>query len=230
MKRTLTAALLLLVLLIPNIYSQELTITHTDYKPNYRQWQSAYMIDRIDYTDNRIIFHFRFVGSFKMGIATFYGPKGEFPWYLENAESPNDPIYELLEIRNIRQNQLLKAERLVGLKELAFNYTTGDVFTCEIHFARPHKHFKLAHLIEGIGQRNETNHFNAFDIRLKPADDPQLGKEVDMINTINAFVRKHKGNPANYLNPAQAREPSRQRSDDPKKQPKMDEGVAGMKD
>jgi hypothetical protein len=54
-------------------------------------------------------------------------------------------------------------------------------------------------LIEGKGQSHKINHFNAFNIQLKPSSDPTLGSQLDMIQAFNAFMLKNKGRSDNYL-------------------------------
>lgn len=173
-----------------SLQSQE--VLYTDYNPSYTKWKPYYILDKIEYTEERTIFHFRYIGPYSSGTATFFGIHGEFPWYLENTEDASKKV-RLKEIKNIRQNEELKVSSLIEETEVVFTQVLHDVFTCEIHFPRLKNDVKKVHLIEGIGRKEYENHFNCFDVKLKTFDDPTLGTEDDLEKRIEEFITTNTG-------------------------------------
>lgn len=181
----------LLILLGISSYAQD--VLYTDYNPSYTKWQPNYILDKIEYTDERTIFHFRFMGKYAYGgSASFHGTDGEFPWYVENVEDASQKT-RLKEIKNIRQNEELKVRSLTNEPVITFYYEQYDVFTCEVHFPRMKKNVKKVHLVEGIGKKDDENHFNCFNIKLKTFDDPTLGTEDDLEERIEEFIAVNTG-------------------------------------
>jgi len=162
-------------------------VIYTDYLPRYEQWQENYMLDKIEYTDDRTIFYFRFVGLYKYGgSATFYGINGEFAWYLENVKNGLQK-YKLKEVKNIAVNGTVKVKSLTYKDKVTFPYEQYDVFSCEVHFERLPNTITQVHLVEGYGKKNDENHFNCFNIKVKPFDDPDLGDPEDLARNIDEF-------------------------------------------
>jgi hypothetical protein len=70
------------------------------------------MIDQIDYTDQHVAIHFRYIGRHEKGRATFYGPQSKDGdrWYLVNQKDFRE-IYPLQGVSEVRKNgKLLKQE------------------------------------------------------------------------------------------------------------------------
>jgi hypothetical protein len=170
-------------------------VIYSDHKPNYTKWQNVYIIDKIQYTKDKTIFHFRFVHEYDplSGVTTeavFYPKGGEYAWYLKDVENGN--TYELLEVRNVYRNEELikKSVNTAELRSLALD-KQNTIFTCEVHFPRLPKNVKSFDLIEGRGKEKATNHFNCFAVEHKLANSKDLGSLEDSNNTIKLFNEKY---------------------------------------
>ncbi|MCC5943772.1 MAG: hypothetical protein JJT94_02470 [Bernardetiaceae bacterium] len=159
---------------------------YTDYRPDYRKWKDNYILDKIEYTDSRTIFFFRFVAEYLSGTASFYGPGAEFAWLLKNKDNPSQ-VFDLIEIKNIRKNGNMLKPTLNSNTSETYSSTRGDVFTCEVHFATLPAIVTHADLIEGRGKERDENHFNCFNIRLKTFESDDLGTVGDMRQIIEQF-------------------------------------------
>ena len=175
------------------IHTLSAQATFTDNKPEYRQWQDSYILDKIEYTKDRTIFYFRFVSLADPNSpittdAVFYPRGGAHPWYLKAKNS--NKTFELLEIRNVKRNNELVASKVVGeLRSTAFKYK-NTVFSCEIHFPRLPNDIEFADLIEGRGQERNRNHFNCFNIKLKTEKSKDLGTKEDSEKTVQKFNKQ----------------------------------------
>lgn len=160
-----------------------------DYKPVYKKWQNNYILDKIDYTKDRTIFHFRYVSHYEQGSATFYGPGEDLAWFLKNDTNPSE-VFKLIEIKNIARNGKVEIPVLNTKKPVELITRNNDVFTCEVHFKRLPNHVKVADFIEGIGAELKTNHFNCLDVQMKTFDSKELGSQQDMITNITDFQKQ----------------------------------------
>lgn len=160
-----------------------------DYKPVYKKWQNNYILDKIDYTKDRTIFHFRYVSHHEAGTATFYGPGEQLAWFLKNDAKPSE-IFKMIEIKNIAINDTVKRAVLNTKQVVALETRSGNVVTCEVHFNRIPNHVKVADFIEGIGAELKTNHFNCLDVQMKTFDSKDLGSQQDMITNITDFQKQ----------------------------------------
>lgn len=165
--------------------------TYSDFKPQYRKWQDSYILDKIEYTKDRTIFHFRFVcKSGKYTNAIFYPPGGEHPWYLKGRNVKKN--FDIKEIRNVRRDgKLMKSK----VRNSAYSIAALDgqgytVFSCEVHFDRLPNDLTTADLIEGKGQEYNKNHFNCFNVKLKTWKD-DLGKKSDSDKKVSDFEKKY---------------------------------------
>ncbi|WP_338792479.1 hypothetical protein [Bernardetia sp. MNP-M8] len=163
-----------------------------DYKPVYKKWQNNYILDKIDYTKDRTIFHFRYVSHYEQGTATYYGPGEDLAWFLKNDENPSE-VFELIEIKNIAVHDIIKRPILNTKEAVVFETEEGAVFTCEVHFERLPKDVKVVDFIEGIGAEEKTNHFNCLDVEVKTIDNENLGSLDDMIDNILDFEQQIDG-------------------------------------
>ena len=160
-----------------------------DYKPVYKKWQNNYILDKIEYTKDRTIFHFRYVSHHKVGSATFYGPGEQLAWFLKNDAKPSE-VFQMIEIKNIAINSVVQRPILNTKQAIALDTRSGNVVTCEVHFNRIPNHVKVADFIEGIGAELKTNHFNCLDVQMKTFDSKELGSQQDMITTITDFQKQ----------------------------------------
>jgi outer membrane protein OmpA-like peptidoglycan-associated protein len=162
---------------------------HTDHKPQYRPWQDDYILDKIEYTADRTIFYFRFVckpGKFVSAI--FYPPGGKHPWYLRGKNVPKN--FDLKEIRNVRRNGVLMAQRVSSELTIPAIDNAHTIFSCEVHFERLPNDVTLVDLIEGRGQEYNRNHFNCFDVKIKTFNDKDLGSENDSQSQVRKFEER----------------------------------------
>ncbi|PIY11590.1 MAG: hypothetical protein COZ18_03580 [Flexibacter sp. CG_4_10_14_3_um_filter_32_15] len=160
-----------------------------DYKPVYKKWQNNYILDKIDYTKDRTIFHFRYVSHYEQGTATYYGPGEDLAWFLKNDANPSE-VFNMIEIKNIARNGKVEIPVLNTKKPVQLITHNNDVFTCEVHFKRLPNNVKVADFIEGIGAELKTNHFNCLDVQMKTFDSKDLGSQQDMITNITDFQKQ----------------------------------------
>lgn len=168
---------------------------YTDYKPKYNKWVKNYILDKIEYTDTRTIFFFRYVSEYEYGGAvTFFGNGHPERWCIENIDNSEETFYHI-DVKNIRKNGKILLSSLVGSPEVTYETKQGDIFTCEIHFRRLPNRIKKAHLLEGKYQKSSQRHFHALNVKLKTSDDPNLGTFEDMVNRVQEFERFNLGTP-----------------------------------
>ncbi len=160
-----------------------------DYKPVYKKWQNNYILDKIDYTKDRTIFHFRYVSHYANGTATYYGPGEDLAWFLKNDANPSE-VFKMIEIKNIARNGKVEIPVLNTKNPVQLITQDNDVFTCEVHFKRIPNNVKVADFIEGIGAELKTNHFNCLDVQMKTFDSKELGSQQDMITNITDFQKQ----------------------------------------
>lgn len=159
---------------------------YTDYKPQYTEWVVYYIVDKIEYTPNNTIFHFRYIGLNEMN---FLGLKHEFRWCLENVENPDETFY-LTDIQNICVNGSLKLKSIGKRNDFLYQPKKGDEVTCEVYFPRLPKHIQKVHFLEGKTAKGKEGHFHALYVELKTFDDPDLGTEYDAIERVILFRNK----------------------------------------
>jgi uncharacterized protein YxeA len=192
MKKILHILLAFAFVAISTVQAQK--VEFTDHKPQYRKWQDSYIIDKIEYTADRTIFYFRFVHVYNAGSgitteAVFYPKDGEYSWYLKGVSKNEN--FELIEIRDVRQNGKLLAAKVDGeLRSMAAE-GISTVFTCQVHFQRLSEEMQLIDFIEGKGKETATNHFNAFDVKIKTAESNDLGTPKDSEARIEEFNKKY---------------------------------------
>ncbi|AFM05309.1 hypothetical protein Fleli_2964 [Bernardetia litoralis DSM 6794] len=163
-----------------------------DYKPVYKKWQNNYILDKISYTKDRTIFHFRYVSHYEEGTVTYYGPGEDLAWFLKNDANPAQ-VFKMIEIKNIAISDIVKRPILNTKEAAVFETKQGDVFTCEVHFERLPKSVKIVDFIEGLGAEKKTNHFNCLDVEVKTIDSENLGSLDDMIDNILDFEQQVDG-------------------------------------
>lgn len=167
--------------------------TFTDYKPEYKQWQTNYIIDKIDYQKDKTVVYFRFVSEFGGGEITYYSPTGVSPWYLKDVTSSSGipKRFDLIEIRNITVNGAVKCRLLDSrLPQFVLPQVSGEVHTCEVVFPKLPAGVKVVDMIEGRGNEQSEIHFNAFKVNVKTPDSKNLGTAKEMAQKVNDFQRK----------------------------------------
>lgn len=154
--------------------------TYVDYLPKYRRYEDYYNIDKIEYQERRTVIHFRYVVQ-ETQMLTLYGGSHPRSWYLRTPPRMRglEIQFKLLEIRNIRINNKMKLEAFVHLPQVDYKVQKGDVITCQVHFIRIPKGFRMLDLIEGQDGDELKTRLNCFDIMIKSADSPLLGTEKD---------------------------------------------------
>lgn len=184
------------------IFLQAVAQNYTDFKPQYKEWNKNYIIDKIEYTDTRTIIHFRYIAHVSeyeiiLGnehYVTIFGKEHEERWCLENANNPDETFY-IIDVKNIRRNGKLIDASIAGYDKKDYRrMKPNEVLTCEIHFARLPNRVKTAHLLEGKYMKFDYNHFHAFNIKIKTKND-DLGSFEDMVKRVHSFERRTTGSP-----------------------------------
>lgn len=193
------------------------------------------MIDKIDYTENRMIIHFRYVANsmpkesksffknfYLISKVTFFGKNHREKWYLENYQNP-DEAFHFIDIKNIRRNGILMASTIAESKQLDYdNIVANEVFTCEIHFNRLPMHVKRVNLFEGKAYKDDPNHFHVLQIKVKQEKDSDLGEFSDMVKKVQDFERKLTGMPRSTFSvPKKENKPTFAKKDEKKPIPNL---------
>lgn len=168
------------------ILFQTFAQNYTDYKPKYNQWARNYILDKIEYTDTRTIFHFRYIAEFDYGLVTFFGNKHPERWCIQNVDNTEE-VYYHFNIKNIYKNEKKLISLLGSTHEATYETMKGDIFTCEIELPAFPKRLQNINLLEGINMKNSTRHFHVLNIKLKKSDDLDLGTLKDMIERLKKF-------------------------------------------
>lgn len=183
-------------------FSAKPQVIYTDYKPQYKDWNKNYIIDKIEYTDTRMIIHFRYIArvsevDFAFGYehyVTIFGKEHKERWCLENVDNPDETFY-MIDVKNIRRNDKLMHASIAGYDKLEYRrMKPNETITCEIHFKRLPKRVKYAHLLEGKYMKHDKDHFHALNIKLKTEKD-DLGSFEDMVLRVHNFERRVIGRP-----------------------------------
>lgn len=162
---------------------------YTDYKPTYKKWNTRYILDKIEYTKTRTIFHFRYISSNDYGDnISFFGASHPDHWCLENVDNP-DEVYHMIEIRNLaRSGKLIYS--ILPNNQIANFVTSGnnpETFICEVHFPRLPKTMVRGNFLEGYAAKYLSNHFHCLNVKIKTFNDPENGNKQDMYNRIAEF-------------------------------------------
>lgn len=192
--RTLLPAKLFccLLLLLGLGSSAQAQNTYADHKPSYRPWTRNYILDKIEYTKESMVFHFRSMCQHSMyNRATFYPKGGEYAWYLVDKSTGQE--YEMLTVKNLRKNGKLEAAEVKEVMTIMADMKSGKpytIFSCEVHFPRLPKGVTKVDFIEGRGGESKRNHYNCFDVIIKSPDDKDLGIPKDSENNIKEFEER----------------------------------------
>lgn len=88
----------------------------------YRLWQKDYLIGKIEFEENKTIFHFRTVVE---NGAFVHGPLAKFAWFLRNCKDRNQEI-KLIKVSDLRQNGVPVASEINSNSIVQFGMD-GDV-------------------------------------------------------------------------------------------------------
>jgi len=159
-----------------------------DYLPKYRKFNSNYQIDKIEYREKRTVIYFRFVVEEDNNVA-FYSGSHPNAWYLRTPPRMRgiEVQFKLMEITDIRINNEVKVDILKDIPEIEYEMKRGDVVTCKMHFARIPHYIRMLDLIEGADGDIDNERFNCFDILIKTAQSPLLGKESEAQKNTQRF-------------------------------------------
>jgi hypothetical protein len=168
-----TLSSFLFLLLAFNTQAQKTTQASTleaaraDKNPTYEQFNDQCILDKVEYQEDRTIFHFRYRASSYTSI-WLYAPGGDHPWFLK--DKINDTEYNLIGVYNVRRNNRLAYKEVKGnhVYMSADSKKEKTYFECEVHFERLPETVSEVDLVEGKGMEAAWNHFNCFNIQVNP--------------------------------------------------------------
>mgnify|MGYP005854690281 CR=1 FL=1 len=172
----------------PSAYAQEV---YTDYKPEYKEWRINYIVDKIQYTKDDIIFFFRSNSRYDITNVDFWFRRPE-QYCLENVSNPGE-TFSTTDLKNIRVGGKLACASMAeaNITNFTTNIPANITITCEVHFARIPNHIAYAHFLEGKEYRKLDNHFHAFNVKMKQWDDKNLGTPQDRLEKIANFENRN---------------------------------------
>lgn len=194
----------LLFLLLGSIWGYSQTERHyIDSKPQYRPWQSMFILDQIEYTPQTTIFYCRFVANNKTsGGGMFSPPDADYAFVLK-GKKPYKTVYKMSALKNLRRDGILEATNVVkNSVVLGTNNKSGGetVFTFEVHFDDLPLDLASADLIEGEGQEFNTNNFNCFDIQLQTWSLPRIEDNAPKNTLVPEYPKPQPNNPERLPN------------------------------
>lgn len=165
-----------------------------DYNPQYQTWSSDYQIDKIEFTANYSIIHFRFAkenSSYDNPI--FHRSGEEFAWVLEDEQGN---VYPQKKLTNICRNGILQIEELQQKEQSITAWVKGNktktIFSCQIYFSRLPKNINYISLVEGAGYASKRNHLNCLNINLKNENRQEASNEKERIKQFEQQLFKPK--------------------------------------
>lgn len=197
-----TLSSFLFLLLAFNMQAQKATqastleAARTDKNPTYEQFNDQCILDKVEYQEDRTVFHFRYKASSYTSI-WLYSPAGEHPWFLK--DKTNDTQYNLIGVYNVRRNNKVAYKKVTGdhVYMSADSKKEKTYFECEVHFERLPETVVVVDLIEGKGMEEAWNHFNCFDIQVNPLKEkkeepviaPIVIEEIEYLSKADLFQR-----------------------------------------
>lgn len=197
-----TLSSFLFLLLAFNMQAQKATqastleAARTDKNPTYEQFNDQCILDKVDYQEDRTVFHFRYKASSYTSI-WLYSPAGEHPWFLK--DKINDTQYNLIGVYNVRRNNKVAYKKVTGdhVYMSADSKKEKTYFESEVHFERLPETVAIVDLIEGKGMEEAWNHFNCFDIQVNPLKEkkeepviePIVIEEIEHLSKADLFQR-----------------------------------------
>lgn len=164
---------------------------YTDYKPEYKEWRIDYIVDKIQYTKDEIIFFFRYYSNYDNTRVDFWFREPK-QYCLENVSNPEETFFTT-DLRNIRVGGKLECASMAEANMTNFHTSIplNVTITCEVHFARIPNHIAYVHFLEGKEYRKLDNHFHAFNVKMKQWDDKNLGTPQDRLDKIANFENRN---------------------------------------
>jgi outer membrane protein OmpA-like peptidoglycan-associated protein len=172
------------------------SVAFVDYLPKYRTTSTNFIISKVVYTNEEMIFHYIYVADRDNDIIHFYGADREFAWRLTNSirseSSSVHAITKVADVSNIRLNDESQRVTLNDRSNTIITAKKGDIVTCEIHFELMPVAVRTVYLLGGdcIQKGDPQYRFNSNDILVKTKDSGQLGTEKQMVGTIKQFYKK----------------------------------------
>jgi len=164
---------------------------YTDYKPEYKEWRSNYIIDKIQYNKDEIIFFFRYY-SYSNGTIVDFWFREPKQYCLENVDNPDETFFTT-DLKNIRVGGRLECVSMAQANKTNFNTTipANVTITCEVHFPRIPNRISKVHFLEGKNYRKLCNHFHAFEVKMKQWNDKNLGTPEDRLERLATFESRN---------------------------------------
>lgn len=197
-----TLSSFLFLLLAFNTQAQKATqastleAARTDKHPTYEQFNDQCILDKVEYQEDRTIFHFRYKASSYTSI-WLYSPGGDHPWFLKDKINATE--YNLIGVYNVRRNNKLSHKEVTGehVYMSADSKKEKTYFECEVHFERLPETVSEVDLIEGKGMEAAWNHFNCFNIQVNPLKEkkeapvvaPVVVEKVEQLSMADLFQR-----------------------------------------
>ena len=156
--------------------------TYVNYQPQYTPWQSAYILEKVTYTQLNTILHCQWRCDNTLVEGIFLPtPEAAYAWYLQDLD--DSTRYPMRGVHNVQRNNALLIEHLEG--EPLYLTTAGrtgqTIFRFEIHFPPFDGRVQRADLLAGEGKKYNEYHFNCFDLQLRswqhPPDDLPIPEE-----------------------------------------------------
>ncbi|BDS09945.1 hypothetical protein [Aureispira anguillae] len=183
-------------------------INYIDYNPQYKTWSATYQIDKIEFTSQHTIIHFRFAkNNSQYDSPTFYASKGTFAWVLETEAGM---VYPQQKLTNIAKNGLIQLEILEQeqhtISALTKEKTEHTFFTCQIYFERLPENLEKISLVEGRGNKSHRNHLNCLDINLK---NEEIKEASEVTKRIQNFEQQINNSKQSFVNDKPLKAPKR---------------------
>ena len=161
---------------------------YVDFLPRYRKAETRTIITKIVYEEKaEMVIHFRYVAALDKEHHRFFGPEHDLAWSLVGTLRPREGALRICHTENIRINNLLRAERLLGGNLLELELNRGDVLSCELRVKRLPEHIKSFNL--RAGERDwpeESGTWACMDVQVK-TETAVLGQVEDMYRLIERF-------------------------------------------
>lgn len=167
-------------------YNVEAAPDYTDYVPKYRSQNKNFMLTKIEYSDDEMVVHFRYIASREEEVIYFPGSSRSTAWKLYTSSRTSSELTRYATLENIQINGVLKAEKIESEEEPSFVPRYGEIIRGEAHFR------KLPGNIRAINFKASTLGI-CSDILIKEEDSPMLGTEEQMKGNEERFDRALEG-------------------------------------
>jgi len=148
-------------------------------KPEINKSKDGFSLEKISYNENTMVLHIKIVIPKGESTFTLYGSYTSQTWYINNT-SKSTQSFPLIEIRNVKKNNVLEDEKLTKGQQNLYEVKPGDVITCEAVYKLIPDAASSINLTQGMTQKSDNIIFNG--IKLLP-DFLVKSKEVAQNNT-----------------------------------------------